>query len=108
MVTHNILANLPVDLSEEVFEPLFSGSSARVERIVSLGHASPAGFWYDQEQHEWVLVIQGEAELEFADRNEPIRLRPGDTCQIPAHVRHRVAWTTPTEPTIWLAIHYDP
>lgn len=108
METHNILANLPADLSGEVFEPLFSGTRARIERIVSWGHASPAGFWYDQAQHEWVLVLQGEAHLEFADRPEPIRLRRGDVCQIAAHVRHRVAWTTPTEPTIWLAIHYDP
>jgi len=81
-----------------------SVSGECVERIVSHGHCSPDGFWYDQGQYECVLVIQGAARIEFEDR--VLELRPGDFINIPAHHRHRVAWTTPDEPTIWLAVHY--
>ena len=68
------------------------------------GQASPAGFWYDQDQHEWVSVLQGAARLRFEDQT--IELKPGDFVNIPAHKKHRVEWTTPDEPTIWLAVHY--
>jgi cupin 2 domain-containing protein len=38
----------------------------------------------------------------------PVEMKPGDFLNIPAHRRHRVEWTTPGEPTIWLAVHYGP
>ncbi len=63
------------------------------------------GFWYDQETHEWVLLVEGVARLMF-EGEEPIDLRPGPFVNIPAHRRHWVEWTDPTQPTIWLAIHY--
>jgi cupin 2 domain-containing protein len=85
---------------------LVEGPSLRVERIVSHGHASPEGFWYDQEDNEWVLVLRGRARLRLADADSPIELAPGDYLAIPPHRRHRVEWTTPDEPTVWLAIHY--
>ena len=102
----NMLRDIPVDLPEELVETLLEHKTLRIERIVSHGHASPAGFWYDQPQHEWVLVLTGEASLVFEDDDETMTMRPGDTINIPAHKRHRVQWTTPNEPTIWLAIHY--
>jgi cupin 2 domain-containing protein len=71
---------------------------------VSHGHASPEGFWYDQSQSEWVIVLSGAARLQFED--ETLDLGPGDYVNIPAHHRHRVAWTTPTEPTVWLVAFY--
>lgn len=77
-----------------------------VERIVSQGHASPGGFWYDQEQHEWVIVLKGKATLRFEADDKLLEMGPGDYLNIPAHKRHRVEWTTPEEPTIWLAVHY--
>jgi cupin 2 domain-containing protein len=73
--------------------------------IVSVGHASPEGFWYDQPQNEWVVVLRGAARIQFED--ERVELRPGDWIHIPAHRRHRVEWTTPDEPTLWLAVHYS-
>ena len=92
----------------ERFEELLTRPGVRIERIVSLGHASPEGFWYDQEASEWVLLVKGAARLRF-EGQEPIELRPGAFLNIPAHQRHRVDWTTPDEPTIWLAVHYgDP
>jgi cupin 2 domain-containing protein len=33
-------------------------------------------------------------------------MRPGDHVQIPAHRRHRVAWTDPEQLTVWVAIHF--
>ena len=101
----NLFADIPADVPEELIQPLLSTSNVRIERIVSLGHASPEGFWYDQETHEWVLLVKGAARLMF-EGGEPIDLRPGSFVNIPAHRRHRVEWTDPTQPTIWLAIHY--
>ncbi len=93
--------------SEETFETVLQGGRFRLERIVSKGHASPAGFWYDQPQAEWVVLLKGSAGLRFADRAEEITLREGDHLVIPAHCRHRVTWTAADRETIWLAIHYD-
>ncbi len=101
----NLLADLPRDLSEEIFTTLLQASGVRIERIVSHGHQSPPGFWYDQPTNEWVLVLQGAAKIEFEDGT--LEMRPGDYVDIPAHRKHRVAWTTPNEPTIWLAVHYS-
>jgi len=71
---------------------------------VSHGHASPEGFWYDQDEHEWVMVLQGAARLQLEDRT--IDLGHGDYINLPAHTKHRVQWTTTDQPTIWLAIFY--
>ena len=76
----------------------------RIERIISHGHASRADFWYDQPEHEWVIVLQGAARLQFPDRT--VEMRPGDFINIPAFKEHRVPWTTPDEPTVWLGVHY--
>ena len=100
----NIFTELPRDLPEELFTKLLQVPGIRIERIVSHGHCSPNGFWYDQDQPEWVLVLKGATRIEFEDR--ALELRPGDFINIPAHQRHRVAWTTPDEPTIWLAVYY--
>ena len=78
----------------------------RIERIVSQGHASPEGFWYDQDQHEWVLVLKGAARLRLQDEEQPVKMMPGDFINIQAHKKHRVEWTTSDEPTIWLAVHF--
>ena len=100
----NLFADLPGQLPEELFTALLEAGSLRIERIVSFGQASPPGFWFDQPQHEWVLLVKGAARLRFED--EEIELRPGSFLNIAAHRRHRVEWTLPGEPTIWLAVHY--
>jgi cupin 2 domain-containing protein len=102
----NIFASLPVDRDAEHIDALLEGGEGRVERIVSFGQASPDGFWYDQEQSEWVLVLRGGAKLEVEGLPGLIELTPGDYLNLSAHTRHRVAWTTPEEATIWLAIYY--
>ena len=100
----NLFADLPDHLPEELFTALLEAGSLRIERIVSFGQASPPGFWFDQEQHEWVLLLKGAARLRIED--EELELRPGSFLNISAHRRHRVEWTTPDEPTVWLAVRY--
>jgi cupin 2 domain-containing protein len=100
----DLLADLPLELPDELLTTLLDATNVRIERIVSQGHASPVGFWYDQSEHEWVVVLKGVARLRFED--ETIELKPGDFMNIPAHRRRRVEWTTPNEPTIWLAVWY--
>jgi cupin 2 domain-containing protein len=100
----NILTNLPGELPDELIETLLKAEGVRIERIVSMGHASPEGFWYDQEENEWVLLLSGAARLRFEDKTLDMQL--GDFVNIPAHKKHRVEWTTPEEPTIWLAVSY--
>jgi cupin 2 domain-containing protein len=103
----NLLKNLPEDAAEETLEDILSGNRFRMERIISNGHASPDGFWYDQDRSEWVLVLKGRAGLMFEGTGDIIEMNPGDYIHIPAHCRHRVAWTDSAQRTIWLAIHYD-
>lgn len=100
----NLLTNLPADLPDEFFETLLEADHLRIERIVSDGHASPEGFWYDQDQSEWVVLLKGAARLRF--ETGEIEMMPGDHVNIPAHRRHRVEWTSPEGPTVWLAVHY--
>ena len=100
----NIYTNIPANLSEELFETILSKPGLRIERIVSHGQASPPGFWYDQQQGEFVLLLKGKARLQF--ESETIDLVPGSFVDISPHRRHRVEWTDPEQETIWLAIHY--
>lgn len=102
----NLLTSLPTGFPEELFEPLLVAPGLRIERIVSHGHASPADLWYDQPQGEWILLLRGAARLQFADPAEIIPLQAGDSLNIPPHRKHRVDWTPPDEPTVWLAIHH--
>jgi len=100
----NLFEDIPEKLPEELMTVLAEDSSVRIERIVSDGHASPDGFWYDQEAHEWVVVLKGSAVLEFEDGL--VELNPGDHLLIPARRRHRVKATSHHEKTIWLAVFY--
>lgn len=100
----NLFAGLPRRLPDELFTTLLDASSVRIERIVSHGHASPDGFWYDQDRHEWLIVLKGATRLRFEE--ETVAMKPGDFLNIPAHQKHRVEWTTPDEATVWLAVHY--
>lgn len=101
----NLYDDIPAALPQEVYTELLKSGSVRIERILSLGQASPESGWYDQDEHEWVLVLQGEGELTF-ENGDCIRLAAGDCLNIPAHSRHRVSWTDPTQVTIWLAVFY--
>lgn len=102
----NLLANIPASLPEELVEKLMRAPAVRIERIVSLGHRSPDGFWYDQKENEFVVLIAGAGRLTFADQTEPLEMRPGSFVNILAHRRHRVEWTDPGQVTVWLVVYY--
>jgi cupin 2 domain-containing protein len=100
----NLFTDLPSFAPGEIeaCDTLFDSESVKIERIASHSAASPEGFWYDQPQDEWVLVVNGEATL-LIHPAERISLKTGDHLLLPAHCRHRVEWTS--EETIWLAVH---
>jgi cupin 2 domain-containing protein len=107
---HNLFCDLPDARAAEVTETLVPANTPgvpgpRVERITSLGQASPAGYWYDQDEDEWVAVLSGWGELQWADGTS-VRLAAGDHVLIPAHTRHRVAATDPHGETVWLAVFW--
>lgn len=102
----NLFSDLPDATVEECNELLAAGRGARVERIVSFGQSSPQGFWYDQEEAEWVAVLSGRGAVELEGEEMSRELGPGDALLIPAHARHRVAWTAADEPTVWLAVFF--
>lgn len=90
---------------QEQFETLIAAGSIKIERIISSGQTTPTGEWYDQEQDEWVILLQGRARLSYAN-GSAVDLHPGDYLHLPAHCRHRVEFTSTDPPCIWLAVHY--
>ena len=100
----NLFQKIPSNLPDEIVETIVKSQTCRIERIVSHGQASPEGFWYDQANDEWVILLRGAARIQF--ENQTVDLTPADFVNILAHQRHRVEWTTPDEPTLWLAVHY--
>ncbi|MDH5670755.1 MAG: GFA family protein [Myxococcales bacterium] len=97
----------PAELPEELATDLASIAHTRIERIISRGHRSATDFWYDQDEDEFVLLVRGAARLELEGGDE-LALGPGDWVHIPAHVRHRVAWTDTEQDTLWLAVFASP
>ncbi len=105
-MTGNLLEPVCGQLPEELTQKIVSAGRVRIERIVSRGHTSPPGFWYDQQQREWVAVLAGRARLRFADDDRMLEMGPGDHVLIEAHRRHRVEWTDPQQDTVWLAVFF--
>ncbi len=103
----NLYQRVPPDLPDEITDVLVQHDRVRVERIVSRGHHSPEGFWYDQVEHEWVVLLTGAARLTFDDDRGTVTLGRGDYVHIPPHQRHRVEWTDPDADTVWLAVFYS-
>jgi cupin 2 domain-containing protein len=100
------LLPLPEVGTGECVDLLLARPGLRIERIVSHGQASPPGFWYDQAEGEWVLLLAGTARLRFADEADARLLGPGDFLDIAPPRRHRVEWTDPAVATVWLAVFY--
>ena len=103
----NLFAELPDARAHEVLETFLARGGVTIQRIVSHGQATPDGDWYDQDTDEWVVVLIGGAGLEIEGESSVRELGPGDFVFLPARERHRVAWTSADEPTVWLAIHTD-
>lgn len=95
------------DTDGEIVDVLARASGGRVVRYVSHGHASKPGFWYDQQEDEFVVVLAGRARVALGD-DETVELGAGDYLWIPAHARHRVEWTDPDQDTVWLCAYLAP
>ncbi|BAU10785.1 hypothetical protein LEP3755_12770 [Leptolyngbya sp. NIES-3755] len=91
-------------LDREILEPLIETDQLLIERIISTGQTTPEGEWYDQPRDEWVLLLQGEAQLTY-ENGTSIDLKTGDYLLIPAHQKHRVSYTSSDPACIWLAVH---
>lgn len=102
----NLYDDLPEKLPDELIETLVEDPGLRLERIVSTGQVTAEGEWYDQDADEWVVLLTGSAQLRFESPEEVLTMNPGDFVKIPAHRRHRVDWTAPDVPTVWLALHF--
>jgi cupin 2 domain-containing protein len=101
----SLLAALPERQSKEHVDLLVEKGGVRIERIISTGQANPPGFWYDQPDDEFVVLLTGAARLRFEEGAVTLDMTPGDWIEIPAHVRHRVEATQADSPTVWLAVH---
>ena len=106
MDSGNLYGQIPTSLAEELFQTVASGNGTRIEKIVSKGHCSPPGFWYDQADNEWVVVLKGEAKLRFQQGDRLLHLTEGSYVNIAAHEKHRVEWTAENMETVWLAVFY--
>ena len=106
MIIKNIFADIPTELQNELFEEILTGSTFKIKRIISRGHASPEGFWYDQNENELVILLRGSAGLRFSEKEDLVVLHPGDYILISQHSKHRVDWTDPDRETVWLAMYY--
>ena len=103
MIQATSIQKPPLDTSAEFFETIVQGNGLwRLERILSFGQASPEGFWYDQPEDEWVLLVGGSATLEI-EGQAPVELISGDHLILPAGKRHRVMAVS--EDAVWLALH---
>jgi len=105
--SHNLFDGIPLALQEEFIQTLADSDTIRIERIVSDGHATPPGEWFDQGWDEWVLLVSGGATLLFDSDADPLVLKPGDHVLIPAGCRHRVERTDTGQKTVWLAVHFS-
>ena len=101
----NLFDAIPEKLLTEVFDTLLESDNVKIERIISKGHKSPDAGWYDQDKHEWVMIVKGEAIIQYIN-NSTVSMKAGDYINIPAHTKHRVKWTDPDKETLWLAVHY--
>lgn len=103
----NLFENIKIDKNKEEFIEILNKDNIRIERIVSNGQSSKEDFWYEQEENEFIVLLEGEAILEFQDK-EPssLVLKKGDFYNIEKNVKHRVKYTSIDTSTIWLAVFY--
>ena len=102
----NIFSDIQKHVPDEILENILQTDQFKIERIISRGHSTADGKWYDQDKNEWVMVLKGSAGLLFEGNDKAVIMKTGDYINIPAHRKHRVEWTEPEEETIWLAVHY--
>ena len=105
LIMSNLLTSIPDNIDHEKIEELLDQPNVKIERILSKGQTSPEVGWYNQDENEWVVVLQGSGEITFED-GDKVQLESGDYINIPAHRKHKVSWTDPDNVTVWLAVFY--
>jgi cupin 2 domain-containing protein len=104
-MSENIFDGVLANSFEEIFTSLVKNEKVHIERIVSYGQVTVPGQWLEQSENEWVMLVKGEAKIEFENDRIEI-LKEGDYINISAHQKHRVSWTKENTETVWLAVHY--
>ena len=102
LMSHNIFDLPSLPLQEELTTLLAQGVNVRIERIISAGQTSD---WYDQEEWEFIALLEGNAIIEFEDKPR-VSMSKGDTYIIKPNERHRVSWTSDEPPCVWLCVFY--
>lgn len=100
---NNIFSMPKLPLTEELVQDLLNQGNMRVERIVSSGQTTD---WLDQEQHEWVVLLTGQATIAYQD-GRLLELCAGDYVYLPPHEIHRVAYTSTEPACVWLCFFWD-
>lgn len=100
----NIFEQLYFSKEEEKIEEIFQipDKNFRVERILSSSQVSKE--WYDQEENEYVVLLEGKARIVY-ENGEEVFLQAGDTLFLPAHKKHKVSFTS--ERCLWLCIFFN-
>lgn len=98
---YNFLKNIPNASLDEVFETVIENKKIKIERIVSYGQTTPEDYWYDQDEDEFIFIVQGDAKIKYDDETV-FELKTADSLYIPAHQKHRVIYTS--DPVVWLAV----
>lgn len=89
----------------ELFQPVISNENIQIERIISSGQITPAGQWLEDDRNEWVVLLQGESEINLEDGTN-VTLNSGDHIFIEKNKKHRVVRTSENPLCIWLAVYY--
>lgn len=82
----------------ESFQTLLEHKNIKIQKILSCDYKN--GHWYEQAEDEWVVLLQGEATLEYSDSTQ--KLSSGDFIFIPRTTKHRVVHTS--KDALWLAL----
>lgn len=103
----NFFEDIPDSETSEVIEGIaeFGPGKVRIERIISGGHPSEKGFWYEQQEDEWVMLIRGEARLLIEGQESALEMKEGDHINLPAKLKHRV--DSVSQDALWLAVHVE-
>ena len=90
LLTGNLFAALPAPGPAEEFRVLWERAGVWVERILSRGHTTPPGEWYDQPADEWVAVLSGVGTA--AEALAELRLLAPDLTEAEARSRVSRSW----------------
>ena len=97
----NFFDNIPTSSDKEIFQTIVENNIVKIERIISYGQTTEKENWYNQTEDEFVLVLEGEAKIQYDDQSI-YHLKKGESLYINAHQKHQVIYTA--NPTIWLAV----